>query len=1102
MVKVDLRALMRIYLFVVFYFIHYGLLSQAPVPLKTFESAKNAVPLCDLTLLNNRTYQNDPFDPTKPTSDLPCGRGGKLENFMIFPFIANSTDIEIVIDNQLCSRPSNGLLGLQVAILQDLDKTENCLFIYENVRTTGETLDIRARSSGFIPGNRYFLLIDGNGGSQCNFRVRVRNLSTSIQPSLSNISAANNILNRFEVRGRRVDSIQYCIGVDSFYLDLPAGNLDLSYKWFFNPKPPNYTDTIRTDSISRVQLFFNQPGIYTLTNIATNKCSEVTNQIKIYVGDPPKEVEDFGKVSICSDKVQFLSDTLRLFDPNKDGLFGWNNSFGILQDGIIVDSFKNIFNCTITQSMDLSIVPNAPGRDTVVACGQYMDNNITLTATSEGEITFIPELLNKNGCDSVVLRKVYIPKIEGSSSVAPCNVKGKSTIDFSPQIVSLPPDANVNYIWKDQNGNLVSDTDGISTTLVTDQQGQFFVSAFVSGNTFTTCTLNNISSFIFDPQSLRPSATALLSAVEPLCPDDSLVTLTVASLQTDSYIWSLPAGVSIIKSSAKSDTVNIKINKQDEALYTLKVAPMNACGTGDTLIINITKYGRPSNQIILPASICQNEEITIRTEKRFDSGWNHTWFIGKGSLNSGNLSNGDSIKVTLISTLTDTIRLSAQRGNCPVKVLDQKLVKASPAIRDFTIGCSAQATQITFSWPSQDTTCVKEYVILKGDSIIARVKGLEYTVKNLLPGTAYTYDLQVNSTCGCKSVKKTMSCITISCDLSKPDLMASSQSFCETSKDSFITTRTMLPSGFDTGKLSYSGTGIDTSGRINLKLLKTGLNMVYVNYQYLDCKNIDSLELTIHPIPVFEIEITQPVCRGENEGTYIAKVKNSTNFDFLLNNRVSSSSGRLPVGNYLMGVRSEFGCFSQQNHSVSPNLNVKYELKIPESIFEDDPLEAELLLSDTLHNIYDSVVWRIEGVRVCSGKECKDLVRYNNEPGRYKIDFQLYYKGCVLGEGRDLIVKPLSKLVLPNIISKTGINGNDRFSFNSLSNEVTVNKVMIFNRWGNSLFSADNVNPEGFVWEMKVNGQPIQNGVYLIMVEYTNEKGETKTQKGDLLVLD
>ncbi|HMP31862.1 MAG TPA: hypothetical protein PKD85_19825, partial [Saprospiraceae bacterium] len=104
---------MRYIVAIVFFVLSQTNYGQNPAAYRTFEAAKSALPLCDLTLLNDKNYINDPFDPNKGTRDLPCGRGGKLENFLIFPFIANATSLEILISNQLCSRPVNGLLGLQ-----------------------------------------------------------------------------------------------------------------------------------------------------------------------------------------------------------------------------------------------------------------------------------------------------------------------------------------------------------------------------------------------------------------------------------------------------------------------------------------------------------------------------------------------------------------------------------------------------------------------------------------------------------------------------------------------------------------------------------------------------------------------------------------------------------------------------------------------------------------------------------------------------------------------------------------------------------------------------------------------------------------------------
>jgi hypothetical protein len=418
------------------------------------------------------------------------------------------------------------------------------------------------------------------------------------------------------------------------------------------------------------------------------------------------------------------------------------------------------------------------------------------------------------------------------------------------------------------------------------------------------------------------------------------------------------------------------------------------------------------------------------------------------------------------------------------------------------VSCEAQSTQIEFSWPAQDTNCVKQYVILKGDTVIAKTKNLSFTIKNLNPNTAYSFQLYLENNCGCKSLQKTLNCQTMSCASSKPDLTILTNEFCETTRDSIVRTNVLLPDGFNTGKLSFIGKGIDSIGRLNLKNLNVGINKVLLNYQFMDCLNSDSLEVTIHPLPTFDVELTQPFCLGEREGLYTVIPTNVSSFDILLNNTISSTSGRLNVGSHRVGVRSSKGCITNKTITINPTINASFEMQVPESIFKDQPLEAVLLLSDSLKSIYDSIIWRLEGEVICKGKNCIDIVRLNLKPGRYKIEFEIFYKGCSTGEGRDLEVKDISKLVIPNIVSLRSDNANDRLTFSSLSGDINIDDIKIFNRWGNVVFQAQNVTAATFEWDLKTNGVYANSNVYVVVVEYTNEKGEKIIEKGDLLILN
>ena len=117
---------------------------------------------CDVTDLEGETYTLL-YPIGQYLGPLPCNEIGSIENPNWFGFVAASEDITITIEINFCGLGGNTSVGPQITA----DLIDGC---------EGECLDngrnwysITLNSNELIPGNEYFILIDGLSGSVCNY---------------------------------------------------------------------------------------------------------------------------------------------------------------------------------------------------------------------------------------------------------------------------------------------------------------------------------------------------------------------------------------------------------------------------------------------------------------------------------------------------------------------------------------------------------------------------------------------------------------------------------------------------------------------------------------------------------------------------------------------------------------------------------------------------------------------------------------------------------------------------------------------------------------------------------------------------------------------
>ncbi|MDB5228749.1 MAG: domain containing protein [Bacteroidota bacterium] len=99
-----------------------------------------------------------------------------------------------------------------------------------------------------------------------------------------------------------------------------------------------------------------------------------------------------------------------------------------------------------------------------------------------------------------------------------------------------------------------------------------------------------------------------------------------------------------------------------------------------------------------------------------------------------------------------------------------------------------------------------------------------------------------------------------------------------------------------------------------------------------------------------------------------------------------------------------------------------------------------------------------------------------------------------------------AEIYIPNAFTPNGDGINDVFIPLSNSKFVTIDKMLIFDRWGEQMYEADNFNIEDkkFAWDGTYKGSNAQMDTYVYYIEMSYKQGQkvvTKSYKGTLTLL-
>ncbi|MCC7147812.1 MAG: gliding motility-associated C-terminal domain-containing protein [Saprospiraceae bacterium] len=253
--------------------------------------------------------------------------------------------------------------------------------------------------------------------------------------------------------------------------------------------------------------------------------------------------------------------------------------------------------------------------------------------------------------------------------------------------------------------------------------------------------------------------------------------------------------------------------------------------------------------------------------------------------------------------------------------------------------------------------------------------------------------------------------------------------------------------------------------------------------------------------PEFALAGISPSCPGKDSGSIVVQSLsvNSPHYDIYLDGmKVASFSqpdttlSQMAAGYHEIFIKDSVGCTAK---SIGFDIT-----EFPMNIV-DVPHQIEIVKGEPYPlNISTSITSNLISWFPYDKVSCDTCF---NPYVSTEVDVQLTFKitdinGCITIDS--VFVKVIDqkddKIFVPNIFSPNGDGINDKFEISGFG--IEIKKLIIFNRWGGMVFNSS----ADFTWDGTIQGQKMDPGVYIFMLEYVVVKtSEPKILTGEVSLI-
>jgi gliding motility-associated-like protein len=247
-------------------------------------------------------------------------------------------------------------------------------------------------------------------------------------------------------------------------------------------------------------------------------------------------------------------------------------------------------------------------------------------------------------------------------------------------------------------------------------------------------------------------------------------------------------------------------------------------------------------------------------------------------------------------------------------------------------------------------------------------------------------------------------------------------------------------------------------------------------------------------------------CHGENDGQLtIGQILGGTMpYMYSLNdapyNDEVNITGLTP-GNYSLEIVDVNGCSLDTSFVLTEPDELSIDISPDVNITVGETTQLLGTINSPLENV-SSIFWTPDGSLSCS--DCLDPIAEPTNNTTYTLTVT-DLNGCVASATVFVEVEQIGvDIYIPNIFSPNGDrNGNDGFTLYANENVELIERMVIYDRWGELIFAADNIEPNdpSLGWDGNFKGRAVLEGVYvykfdLLLTDMTRER-----RSGDITVV-
>lgn len=815
-------------------------------------------------------------------------------------------------------------------------------------------------------------------------------------------------------------------------------NQDFTYSWSID----DGTTFVGSENQSAG---FDLPGNYTLTvNAETQNCAATEFSAMVEVID-----------SLTTPQLECQTSVGEIMVSWIDGNDECDQTYSISINGTIVD------NITDVQYEVDNLMPDTPVTITVI--------NESIDCVCENkENTIICRTLECPTLSLSISDDERLICYEGTTNLPMEVFDAISTDDISDYTITYSSDAPISGNTIDPN--LLSP--GLYTITATA------VSGFCDASTTATLEIVAVPNLAFDYD-------------QEICVEDDLqVNYVGDALGVFTFEWTSDSQIGF--GDQESPLMMFDAPGDYEYIFTTM---SDECPGGSTAILNVTVLDSLRTPTVNCNASLDEIQLSIDVEETNCDG--ELTVLIDGEPYTGDLSSGTiSIDELDANTDFDITVLNTSQCGCDDKSIQLNCSTLPCPDFNFESECETSLDAVTLNWSFTEPACEGvTTVTVDGETYAGDVSGGTITIEDLLASTDVDFVINYTSECGC-AFQEIVTCTTDPCPDLNLELLGAPTYYCKDSGDPIILILQADGTTIDNSLILWQGTGISPDGQITANSASALFGSETYSATYVTAGCIYEETIVMEYVDPIALEVTlEEPCPGGTSAILNILNDPEPNVQYFLDGQIITELTNLSItpGQHEIEALVNDKCMSNETVQFNSQDSIAIEM---EGTFESFAGEEHLFALNGNYP-FQSVIWTVDGEEYIGESV---LISYNNAT---EICVTAWVSDeCSIIECMPLIIIQ-EEVFVPNIFNPDANEPNNSLWVQSNAEIKSLTSLSVYDRWGNRIFHVEDADPNdpSSKWFGTLNGNPVEQGVYIYAGEIEFLSGEIRQFVGDITIV-